>query len=122
MTGDLENVRERVQAVEHKVDALAVSVDARFNAVDEALLEQRQYTEFAFDRLSGNMRADFYRIDKRFDGVEEHFVVLKGRFEGLEGHFNRLERKLDRFIESQSRANDLVERRLRALEPRSDQE
>ena len=101
MTGELHNVRERVQAVEQKVDALSASVDVRFDAVDAALVEQRQYTEFALDRLASEMRAGFSDI---------------------EGHFDRVERKLDQFIDTQSRANELVERRLRALETPSGQQ
>jgi uncharacterized protein YicC (UPF0701 family) len=109
------------ETVEQKVDALSASVDARFDAVDkrfeavdkrfdtvdkrfdavdkrfddvtEALVEQRQYTEFAFDRLAGEMR---------------------------EG-FNRLERKLDQFIDVQLKTNQLVDRRLQALESGTDQ-
>jgi thioredoxin-like negative regulator of GroEL len=100
MTGEVDDVQKGVQAVEQKVDALSASVDARFDAVDAALIEQRQYTEFAFDRLASEMRAGFNDID---------------------GRFNRIERKLHQFIDTQSRANELVERRLRALEPPSGQ-
>ena len=60
-----------------------------------ALAEQRQYTEFAFDRLASEMGAGFNSV---------------------EGRFNRLERKLDQFIDTQSKANELVDRRLQMLE------
>ena len=104
------------ETVEQKLDKLSASVDHRFGAVDQrfdavdrhfdgvnrqfddvtaALAEQRQYTEFAFDRLASEMRAGF---------------------KGVEGRFNRLERKLDQFIDTQSKANELVERRLQILE------
>ncbi len=104
------------ETVEQKLDKLSASVDHRFDAVDRqfddvtaALAEQRQYTEFAFDRLTSEMRAGFKGVDSRFNGVES-------RFDGLEGRFNRLERKLDQFIDTQSKANELVERRLQMLE------
>ena len=74
-------------SVDERFSTLSASVDERFDAVDVALVEQRQYTEFTFNRL-----------DSRFD---------------------RLERKLDQFIDTQSATNRLVERRLTALEPRS---
>lgn len=87
----------RVERVEEKLDALAASVDARFeevdarfDAVDQGFVEQRQYTEFAFDTLRTEMR----------DG------------------FSRIERKLDTFIDVQSATNALTERRLRRLESR----
>ncbi len=101
MTGEVDNVREQVQAVEQKLDILSASVDGRFDGMDAALVEQRQYTEFAFDRLASEMKAGFSSVD---------------------GRFNRIERKLDRFIETQSKANELVERRQRALEPQSGQQ
>jgi hypothetical protein len=101
MSSDLDKNGERMERVEQKLDALSTSVDRRFDAlsasvderfgaVDVALVEQRQYTEFAFERL--------------------------------DGRFDRLERKLDQFIDTQSTANRLMERRLTALEPRSAEE
>jgi hypothetical protein len=171
MTGEVDNVRERLHVVEQKLDGLSASVDARFDAVDAALVEQRQYTEFTFDRLASEMRAGFSSVDARLSGIDGRFNVIDGRFnvidgrfnaidgrfdaiddrfnaiddrfsaiEGrftsmddrfnnidgrfnrLEGHFDRIERKLDRFIDTQSRANELVERRLRAVEPPSDRQ
>ncbi len=84
-----------VDALSTNVDSLSASVDLRFNEVDKrfdevakGFVEQRQYTEFAFDRLTGEMR----------------------------GGFNRIERKLDQFIDTQSKTNELAERRLSALE------
>ena len=95
-------------SVDERFDTLSASVDERFDAVDVALIEQRQYTEFAFDRLADEMRTGFGAIE--------------GRLGGIDGRFNRLERKLDQFTDTQSKANELVERRLTALEPRSGQE
>jgi hypothetical protein len=92
--GRFDIVNQQVDTLSASVDerfaTLSASVDRRFDAVDLALVEQRQYTEFAFARL-----------DSRFD---------------------RFERKLDQFIDTQSTTNKLVERRLTALEPRSDHE
>jgi hypothetical protein len=102
-------------SVDERFDTLSVSVDERFDAVDVALIEQRQYTEFAFDRLADEMRTGFGAIEGRLGGID-------GRLGGIDGRFNRLERKLDQFIDTQSKANELVERRLTALEPRSGQE
>lgn len=101
-------------SVDQRFDTLSTFVDDRFNAVDVAMIEQRQYTEFAFDRLAGEVRNGFEAVNGRLDGVN-------GRFDGVDGRFNRLERKLDQFIDTQSHANELVERRLTALEPRSGQ-
>lgn len=98
------SVDERFAFVDKRFDTLSASVDERFDGVDLALIEQRQYTEFAFDRL-----------DSRFDKVDS-------RFDSVDNRFERLERKLDQFIDTQSTTNKLVERRLTALEPRSAQE
>jgi hypothetical protein len=109
-------------SVDERFDMLSVSVDERFDAVDVALIEQRQYTEFAFDRLADEMRNGFGAVNGRFDRVERRFDGVEDRFDRIDGRFNRLEQKLDQFIDTQSRANELVERRLTRLEPRSDPE
>lgn len=95
----------RIGRVEEKLDALGQSVDTAF-------VEQREYTEFAFDRLATEMRASFGHVDARFNSID-------GRFNSVDARFDRLERKLDQFIDTQSRTNSLVERRLQGLEPPS---
>lgn len=65
--------------------------DRRFDAVDATLLEQRQFTEFGYARLDAKMDGGFARSE-------------------------RVERKLDQFIDVQLQTNQLVERRLDALE------
>ena len=124
MTDGLDNLPDRVQTVEQKVDALSTSVDARFDQVDAAIAEQRQYTEFAYDRLNSKMDAGFARIDERFGRIDERFgridgrfAQIDGRFAQMDGRFARLERKLDQFIDTQSKTNELVERRLHLWEP-----
>ena len=90
-----------------------------------ALVEQRQYTEFAFDRLDSRFNSVDGRldsIDSRFNSVDSRFNSIDSRLDSIDSRFNRLERKLDQFIDTQSTANTLVERRLTALEPRSAQE
>ena len=57
---EIDNLREHVGSVERKLDTLAVSVDAAF-------VEQRGYTEFAFDRLRTEMRAGFGRLERKLD-------------------------------------------------------
>jgi hypothetical protein len=74
-----------------EVDRRFEEVDRRFDRVDAAILEQRQYTEFAYSRLEAKMDAGFGRV-------------------------GRIERKLDHFIDVQLQTNQLVDRRLRALE------
>jgi hypothetical protein len=110
MTDGLENLPYRVQAVEQKIDALSASVDARFDQVDVAIAEQRRHTEFAYERLDSKMDAGFARIDERFGQID-------GRFAQMDGRFARLERKLDQFIDAQTKTNELVERRLRLWGP-----
>ena len=48
-------------------------MDRRFRAVDEAFLEQRQYTEFCFTRLEAKMDAGFERVDARFEQIDARF-------------------------------------------------
>ena len=82
-------------AVEGKVDQLAQSVDERFaavdkrfDAVDDALVEQREYTEFAFDKITA--------------AITEVRTEVGTGFTAVSGRFDRLERKLDQFIDIQS--------------------
>lgn len=102
----------RIGRVEEKLDALGQSVDTAF-------VEQREYTEFAFDRLATEMRASFGHVDARFNSIDGRFNSVDGRFNSVDARFDRLERKLDQFIDTQSRTNSLVERRLQGLEPPS---
>ena len=79
------NLPERVQVIEQKLDALAVSVDSRFEQVSAAIAEQRAYTEYVYERLDQKM-------DAGFANVEEGFARVDGRFA-------RLERKIDQIID-----------------------
>ncbi len=81
----------RVNAIEHKLDALSGTVDARFDAVDarfdevtSGLVEQRQYTEFAFDRLRGEMLAGFAAMTTNFGRLDRKLDQLIDRLLG--GH------------------------------------
>ena len=123
MADRIDRLEERIQVVEGKVDQLASAMYAGFQAVGDALREQREYTEFAFSRLEQRMDAGFAGIDDRFSKMDERFSKIDDRFSKIDDHFSKIdaglasvERKLDQFIDVQIRTNDLVERRLRALE------
>jgi hypothetical protein len=98
---DIEPLPERVDRIEHKLDALSKSVDVlsasvdrrfedvnrrfddvdkrfkdvdkRFDEVSEHFVEQRQYTEFAFEKLRGEMQTGFRFIEGRLDRFEKKF-------------------------------------------------
>jgi hypothetical protein len=101
----------RVQRVEQKLDALSASVAAGFEHVDAALLEQREYTEFAYEKLDAKMDAGFSRLDGKMDAgfsrldqrMDAAFAQIDGRFAGLERkidvRFARLERKTDQIVD-----------------------
>ena len=80
-----EALPERVDRIEQKLDSLAVSIDRRFSDVDrrfsdvdrrfnevdkrfnevtDAIVEQRQYTEFAFERLDKRLTAMDGKLDE----------------------------------------------------------
>jgi chromosome segregation ATPase len=117
MADGLENLPERVEAVEGKLDGLAASVETRFDQVDRrfdqvdqrfeqvqaALIEQRRYTEFAYERLDSTMDAGFARIDAKLEAVDATLVTMDVKIDGglanVGGHITRLERKLDQFID-----------------------
>jgi hypothetical protein len=86
-----DSLPERVEVIERKLDALSSSVDRRFDEVDkrfdevrDAIVEQRQYTEFAFDRLQREMAGGFDRLERRI-------TIETGR----------LERKIDQVLDLQ---------------------
>ncbi len=113
MADRIDDLTERVQTVEEKLDRLSASVDQRFDQVDAAFIEQRQYTEFAYSRLDAKMDVGFAKMDARFAKMD---AKIDGGFAKTDTGFARLERKLDQFIDVQLQTNQLVERRLRALE------
>jgi hypothetical protein len=81
------------------MDQVPTTIDQRFDAVDAAIAEQRQYTEFAFDKLERSMTARFDGVDGKFDGVDAKFAEVKAEVRTVSSGLGRLERKLDQFIE-----------------------
>ena len=101
-TGDLST---RVEALERKVDGLAASMDVRFDQVNAALVEQRAYTEFAYDRLDeklnaldARMESGFARLEGNMEGrfalVDSRFAQVDVRFAQIDGHFAEIDSRL----------------------------
>jgi hypothetical protein len=65
--------------------------------VDQAIAEQRNYTEFAFEQLR-----------------KEITTALHSEVGGLRGDFGRLDRKLDRVLDAVAGTNDTPRRRRRS--------
>src|SRR5262245_563120 len=92
----VERIEQKLDALSHSVDAMSDSVDKRFADVDkrfdevsEHFTEQRQYTEFAFDKLRGEMLAGFTRLER----------LIAANTSGLA----RFERKFDQFVDDEGR-------------------
>ena len=64
---DLDTLPERIDVLERKLDALSVSVDRRFDEVQDQVVEQRMYTEFAFDRVEQSLERGLARLDRKLD-------------------------------------------------------
>jgi hypothetical protein len=64
---DEKPVPETLDTLAQKITALSKSTDKRFDEVSEAFVEQRKYTEFAFERLRSEMNGGFNRLDKKLD-------------------------------------------------------
>ncbi len=68
-----KSVDERFTGLRESVDArftaLSTSVDKRFDEVSEAFVEQRKYTEFAFEQFRTEMNGGFNRLDRKLDRV-----------------------------------------------------
>ena len=91
MADRIDDLAGRVEVIEQKVGQLSASVDQRFdqvdqrfdqvdqrfdqvdqrlNQVDAALVEQRLYTEFAYERLDSKTDAGFANMDGRFSRLQ----------------------------------------------------
>jgi hypothetical protein len=94
---------ERLASVEHKVDALAVSMDQHFDEVTAAILERRRYTDFAFEQLSTRVSGLEVKLEARTDSLEtkvDSLQIQLTSFETkVESRFARLDRKLDQLID-----------------------
>jgi hypothetical protein len=67
----LETISEKITALRKSTDARFADVDKRFDEVSEAFVEQRRYTEFAFEQLRTEMNGGFGRLDRKLDRVLE---------------------------------------------------
>ena len=102
MTENLEALPARVDRIERKLDSLTSSVDKRFDDVSEAIAEQRQYTEFAFERLQGMMVDQFQQLSQKLDRAAtldqlEQLSQKLDRAATLD-QLEPLSRKLDRIL------------------------
>jgi len=82
---DKKPVAETLETIAEKITALGTSTNARFAGVDkrfadvdrrfdevsEAFVEQRKFTEFAFEQLGTEMKGGFGRVDRKLDRVLE---------------------------------------------------
>lgn len=57
------------QPVPETFQTLATRIEALGTSVDEAFLEQRTYTEFAFEKLRSEMLSGFARLERKLDRV-----------------------------------------------------
>ena len=64
LTRRVDGLEIKLDDVSEKIDRLSDSVERRFEQVDAAFVEQRQYTEFAFQRLESTMDARFSRLGR----------------------------------------------------------
>ena len=96
MADRIDDLTERVQTVEGKVDHLSISLDRRFDAIDATFVGQREYTEFAYARLDAKMDTGFGRVDERFDRMDERFDRMDERFDRMDERFDRMDERFDR--------------------------
>jgi hypothetical protein len=86
----IDGLSETVGKLSARVDTLSATVDTRFDEVSQAFVQQREYTEFAFETLRNELLA---AMD-----------AMKGELRAdMNSGFGRLDRKLDRVIDSLAR-------------------
>ena len=84
-----DDLTVRVLALETKMEEISTSLNQRFSDVDAAFLEQRQFTEFVYERLDEKIT----RLDEK---VDAGFARLARK---MEAGFTRLERRLDQMLD-----------------------
>lgn len=92
---DVSNEPAWRESIEQKIDGLSVRVERGFASVDEGFADQRKYTEFAFEQLRGEIKTEVSAL--RAD--------LRTEMTGMRGDIGRLERKLDRVLDTLSGTN-----------------
>jgi tetrahydromethanopterin S-methyltransferase subunit G len=117
----MEALPDRVDRIEQKLDSLSASVDTRFDEVRDAIVEQRQYTEFAFGRLESVMVAEFRKVHDRLDRtaavldekIDRSTAELNAKLDRSTAELNakldqtnaQLNAKLDRVLQQQRRGD-----------------
>ena len=98
-----------VDALSRKVDEIGrtlTEVDGRFADIDKHFAEQRRYIQFGLDTLRTELRTE----------MRAGFQAVDQRLEGMDRRLDRIEVKLDRFIDTQGGINRDLHSRTRALE------
>ena len=107
----LDPLPERVETIERKLDALAVSVDRRFDEVSEAIAEQRRYTEFACGRLEEKMTVGFAQITVGLETMTANVTRLGEMVALNTSRIEGIDHKLDRLIAAQGPPRSRTPRR-----------
>jgi chromosome segregation ATPase len=108
MADRIDNLVEDVHGIKQKVHDLS----ERFDAVDAAIREQREYTEFAYARNDGRFDRLEAKVDQRFERVDERIERFEAkvdqRFEQVDERIGRFEAKVDQRFERVERKLDIV--------------
>ncbi len=126
------DLARRIGTIEDKLDALATAVARGFERVSSGFAQVDQRFEQVDQR--------FDRVDQRFEQVDQRFERVNGQFETVsesfaeqrryiefvgdqvnrkwDARFQRVERKLDQFIDRQTETNTDLKRRVTLLEER----
>ena len=134
----MQEVELRVADADEKVSGLAMSIDRRFDTLDMALREQREYAEFVHARLQPGLTAlemsvqaltfRFKLLHRKVDGLEtslhrlgDRVGQVEGRMDGLEARMDGLEIRMDRLevrMDGLEARMDRLEARMDGLEVR----
>jgi tetrahydromethanopterin S-methyltransferase subunit G len=125
--------------IEQRIEALDVKLDKRLDEVYEALGQRfAEHRELALDRFE-KVDKRFDAVDARLDGIDGRLDGIDGRLDGIDGRldglgrrmdsldnrleahaldttarFDRLEQKLDAFVDAQASVNQRILKHLGA--------
>jgi AcrR family transcriptional regulator len=119
------NIEQRLATIEKRLEQIDQELHRSFRCLDERLQGEEPLVAARGDPADQSVDSLQRRLAEGFGGVEERLSEQRASMEfsderlesAMSRRFDRLERKLDHFIEAQFQATQVVERRLRGLEP-----
>ena len=88
---------DHVEDVQERLSALETRVDDEVTAVQQHFAELQRFITFSLDRRLGPVEDRLTEVENRLGRVEYRLDTMDHRFDGIDLRFDRLETKLDAY-------------------------